>query len=92
MPELGRMDPATEKPPPVDRDPWWWPDPANAASAPGGRANPDPSWRVTIRIPGFNGGGGGTALASEAAREISQWSVWRKQLFYLCHWDLLSPG
>lgn len=63
----GRMDPATEKPPPVESEPWWCEPPLKACSAPGGREKALPSWSVTIRIPGRRGAGGGAAFASEAA-------------------------
>jgi hypothetical protein len=64
--EPGRTDPATERPPPWDSDPWWCPE-LNVCSWPAGSEKPLPSWSVTIRIPGRRGGGGGAALASEAA-------------------------
>lgn len=69
--EPGRTEPATEKPPPCDRDPWWCPE-LNVFSWPGGRENPLPSCSVTMRIPGRRGGGGGAALASEAAWDSQQ--------------------
>jgi hypothetical protein len=47
-----------------------------ACSAPGGREKPLPSWRVTIRIPGFRGGGGGAAFASDAAGEYMSAALW----------------
>ena len=61
----GRMEPATEKPPPCESEPWWWEPPLKACSAPGGREKPLPSCSVTIRIPGRRGAAGGAA--SEAA-------------------------
>ena len=45
---------------------WPWRD-WNACSAPAGREKSRPSWRVMMRMPGFSGGGGGEAFASEAA-------------------------
>ena len=64
--EFSRIEPATEKPPPpaVVELAWrGW----KAASDPGGSENPRPSWNVMIKTPGFRGGAGGVALASEAA-------------------------
>lgn len=50
---------------PVDMlEPWpLW----NDCSAPGGKLNPCPSWRVKIRIPGLTSGAGGDIRASDAA-------------------------
>ena len=53
--EPGRTEPATDRPPPWDKEPWWWAWPLNCCSAPGGSENFWPSWRVTMRIPGRRG-------------------------------------
>jgi len=37
--EPGRIEPATERPPPWDMEPWWWLPPLNCCSAPAGREN-----------------------------------------------------
>lgn len=56
--DVGRIEPATDKALPCESDPGWWEALVKRFSAPGGRENPFPSWRVTTRIPGRNGGGG----------------------------------
>jgi hypothetical protein len=44
-----------------------WPGRWKDCSAPGGKLNPCPSWRVKIKIPGLTSGAGGEIRASDAA-------------------------
>src|ERR1700744_5624688 len=64
--EPGRIEPATEKPPPPVRDPTCWCD-LNLSSVPGGSEKPWPSWRVMIKMPGFSGGDGGAEAGAVVA-------------------------
>lgn len=64
--EPGRTEPWPCRAPPEDTEPWCVE--ANALRCCSGRERPEPSWRVTTRMPGFGGlTTGACVIASEAA-------------------------
>jgi len=69
-----------------------WPGLWKACSAPGGKLNPLPSCRVTIKIPGRTGPAGGEIKASEAAMFCASEPLFDGAMVDDCESGVEAPG